>query len=332
VSWNRQAQKWIMVLAAGNKVMFYSSPNLTEWTFESDFGESIGAHGGVWECPDIFPMQVGNETKWILIVSINPGGPNGGSATQYFVGDFDGRKFTPTTQSHKWIDYGKDNYAGVTWANVPDERTLFIGWMSNWQYANTVPTHNWRSATTIARELSLVFENNEYWLISLPVSEFNSLKGTSVSLLKGFISGEKEIPDSGSLLKIPCEINITFQLLEAKIPENFGVIFSNKNNEFIKINYETAKEQLQFDRTFSGNTDFSNDFPGMFPAPCIVNNTLQMQLILDEASLEIFAQNGRTVLTHIFFPTESYNRIKVFAEKGEVQVTEFTYTPLKSIW
>lgn len=299
VSWNRQTQKWIMVLAAGNKVMFYSSPNLIDWTFESGFGESIGAHGGVWECPDIFPMQVENETKWILLVSINPGGPNGGSATQYFVGDFDGHKFTPTRQTHKWIDYGKDNYAGVTWSNVPDQRTLFIGWMSNWQYANTVPTQSWRSAATISRELSLVNENNEYWLVSLPVREFNSLKGSSVSLHTGLISGEKEFSDFGLLPNIPCEINITFQLSKEKMPENFGIIISNKNNEFIRINYETGKNQVQFDRSFSGKTDFSKEFPGTFYAPCIVNNKLQMQLILDVASLEIFAQNGRTLILPI---------------------------------
>jgi levanase/fructan beta-fructosidase len=145
-----------MVLAAGQKIMFYSSSNLKDWNLESDFGDGIGAHGGVWECPDLFPMAVQgtDEIKWVLFVSINPGGPNGGSATQYFVGDFDGTQFKLdpsfekdlSNSEHKsiWIDYGRDNYAGVTWANIPDTngRKLFMGWMSNWDYSQKVPTFN----------------------------------------------------------------------------------------------------------------------------------------------------------------------------------------------
>ena len=163
--------QWTMVLAAGQEIMFYASKDLKNWELLSTFGEGIGNHEGVWECPDFFPLPVKGteETKWVLFVSINPGGPNGGSATQYFVGDFDGKTFTIDKNFQKeqakehnfWIDHGRDNYAGVTWSNVrtAEGGKLYIGWMSNWLYANEVPTEKWRSTSTIARELGLIKES-----------------------------------------------------------------------------------------------------------------------------------------------------------------------------
>ena len=151
VMWYEAQKKWIMTLATKDRVTFYSSPNLKEWTKESEFGETLGAHGGVWECPDLFTLYDNGKKVWALTVSINPGGPNKGSATQYFLGDFDGNRFTPLSTETKWIDYGTDDYAGVTWSNTGN-RKIFLGWMSNWQYATIVPTNIWRSATTIPRE------------------------------------------------------------------------------------------------------------------------------------------------------------------------------------
>ena len=163
VTWDATHKQWIMALAAQDRNQFYKSTNLKDWEYLSDFGKNIGAHGGVWECPDFFEIKVQgtNETKWVLIQSLNPGGVNGGSGTQYFVGDFDGKTFTldpnfeqkVSKEKGVWIDYGKDNYAGVTWNNIPDSdgRRLFIGWMSNWDYAQQVPTTTWRSSMTIPR-------------------------------------------------------------------------------------------------------------------------------------------------------------------------------------
>ena len=178
VIWDEANKQWLMALATVDKTLFYSSPNLKEWALLSNFGKGIGAHDGVWECPDLFPMKVENsdEVKWVLIQSLNPGGYNGGSGTQYFVGDFDGKKFKldpsmenlPEKHDH-WIDYGKDNYAGVTWSNIPDSdgRILFMGWMSNWLYGKEVPTETWRSAMTVARELKLRKVGDTYRIYSL---------------------------------------------------------------------------------------------------------------------------------------------------------------------
>ena len=176
VIWDDINKQWLMALATKEKTLLYTSQDLKEWEKLSEFGEKTGAHNGVWECPDLFPMQVegSNEQKWVLIQSLNPGGYNGGSGTQYFVGDFDGKNFEPVAgmealeEKHPfWIDFGRDNYAGVTWSNIPDEdgRHLFLGWMSNWLYAEKVPTETWRSSMTVARELKLIKEDDKYLII-----------------------------------------------------------------------------------------------------------------------------------------------------------------------
>jgi fructan beta-fructosidase len=174
VSWYEAGKKWIMTLATLDRITFYSSPNLKDWTKEREYGKDIGAHGGVWECPDLFPLQYNGETIWVLIININPGGPNGGSATQYFTGQFDGHTFTPTATDTRWLDYGPDEYAGVTWANFGN-RKVFLGWMSNWQYADKVPTEKWRSAMTVPRDLSLDKVGDKYLLRSMPVPELNGV-------------------------------------------------------------------------------------------------------------------------------------------------------------
>nr|WP_257096768.1 glycoside hydrolase family 32 protein [Sphingobacterium sp. E70] len=179
VMWFEKTKSWIMTLATKDCITFYSSKDLKEWKKESEFGKEVGAHGGVWECPDLIPMKYNGETKWVLLVSINPGGPNGGSVTQYFVGDFDGHQFQPADTSVKWLDWGPDNYAGVTWSNL-GERHLMIGWMSNWQYANVVPTTRWRSSSTIPRELTLQKVDQKYYVSSTAAPEvakaFQSVK------------------------------------------------------------------------------------------------------------------------------------------------------------
>lgn len=174
VFWYEPQKKWIMTLATMDKITLYSSPDLKNWIKESEFGKSVGAHGGVWECPDLFPITYNGKIIWVLIVSINPGGYNTGSATQYFTGNFDGKQFKPYDTNTKWLDYGPDEYAGVTWNNTRNKR-IFIGWMSNWQYATEVPTTPWRSAMTIARTLNLKKIGTKYFVTSIPIREMNKL-------------------------------------------------------------------------------------------------------------------------------------------------------------
>jgi fructan beta-fructosidase len=337
VFWNQQAGIWNMILAVADHVNIYSSTNLLEWNLESEFGFGVGSHNGVWECPDLFPCQIEGttETKWVMLVSVGSGAPNGGSGTQYFVGDFDGHTFEYSGIKTKWIDYGKDNYAGVTWADIPekDGRRIFIGWMNNWQYANQIPTSIWRGACTIPRTLKLIEIYDDYLLRSNPVEEFNKLKGKEKKLAATTISGELEVQESADF---PIEVNLTFSTensTQLTFAEKFGIILSNSKNEKLKIGYDNLNKLFFIDRTNAGWDNPSKDFAQIHYAPYINNDpSLEIRLIFDKSSIELFAKNGLVVMTEQFFPTEEFSVVSLFAEKGDVKFTGGSITKLKCIW
>ncbi len=190
----RYGDKWIVSVAAGDVISFYESKNLIEWTKLSDFGKGIGSHDAVWECPDLLKFEYNGREKWVLIVNINPGGPNGGSVAQYFIGDFDGREFVADELPYPlWIDEGVDNYAGVTFSNTGD-RHIFLGWMSNWLYSNHVPTINFRNSMTIARDLSLKHNGKHLFLASTPSPEIMLAKSGTVKKEDVSVKGSYAIP------------------------------------------------------------------------------------------------------------------------------------------
>lgn len=313
VIWDDSSSKWIMSLAAGKKIMFYSSKNLKDWTFESEFGKGIGAQDGVWECPDLFPITIeGTEdTKWVLLVSINPDGPNGGSATQYFIGDFDGNSFSIDEnfseqlqqQRAVWLDYGRDNYAGVTWSNIPesDGRKLFIGWMSNWNYARDVPTYTWRSSMTVARELKLKKHFTNYCLQSLPVKELfdyadKSIVEDSLSI--------KEFNDLLSDSNINLDkTNIEFDLKNLK-EDNYNFLFFNEEGDTLKLGLNNKTNEFFLNRKKTGEVNFSEKFADTISKAKISNslNELSVQFLLDKTSVEVFYNEGEIVMTELFFP------------------------------
>ncbi|MBS1656145.1 MAG: glycoside hydrolase family 32 protein, partial [Bacteroidetes bacterium] len=313
VMWYKKEKKWIMTLATHDHVTFYSSPDLKNWNKESEFGKDLGAHGGVWECPDLFSMEYKDKTIWVLIVNMNPGAPNGGSGTQYFIGDFDGHQFTPYSKQIKWIDYGRDDYAGITWSNT-GKRKIFIGWMSNWQYAEKVPTTDWRNAATVSRELSLQKLGDEYFISSLPVKELNGICGKPVSLKPGENS-----------FSYPSEISIA--LPEAK---DFSLLLSNDMGEKLSIGFNKEKNQYYIDRSQSGKTDFDETFAGRSLVPRLSNeNYLNVKLIIDKSSVELFADDGLSVLTELFFPGQPYTHLLVQTSTNNAKLE---YSHLKSIW
>lgn len=335
VLWHEPSKQWIMILAVADHVEFYGSKNLTSWAKLSEFGKTYGGHGGVWECPDLFPLQVDGKQKWVMLLSINPGGPNGGSATQYFVGNFDGKAFTSDNPAKTtlWVDYGTDNYAGVTWSNVPqtDGRRLFLGWMSNWLYANEVPTSTWRSAMTVARELSLKNTAQGIRLVSQPVKELASIRGESADLKSQSISGAVDLTKSASFPITTSEIELTFDGIDKS--KDLGIELSNAEGQKLVIGYEPASRQFYIDRSQSGKSDFSKEFPKKQTAPRMASgNTLKVHLLIDVASVEVFADDGQTVMTSIFFPDTNYNQLKLYAKEGTVQLTSGKITGLKSIW
>jgi fructan beta-fructosidase len=326
VSWYAPGKKWIMTLATKDRITFYSSPNLKDWSKESEFGEHLGGHGGVWECPDLFQLTAADGKKmWVLVVNINPGGPQGGSATQYFTGNFDGKTFTPNRTDTRWLDEGTDEYAGVTWHNTGN-RHIFLGWMSNWQYAEKVPTKTWRSAMTIPRELKLMKADTGYYVASEPVKELNTIKGGSVELhniaVKGDVSLTKLLKRSDGQYELDI---ISNQL------KSFAITLSNANGEQLVTGYDDSEKSWYIDRTKAGVSDFHPEFAKrMVTKRKVTGKKTDLKLVIDAASIELFADKGLTVMTAIFFPKKPYDKLSI--SSNGFSISDLNYSGLKSIW
>ena len=326
VMWFEKDKKWIMTLATKDRITFYSSENLKEWSKESEFGENVGAHGGVWECPDLFPLEYDGKEIWVLVVNLNPGGPNRGSATQYFLGDFNGKNFLPFTTETKWLDYGPDEYAGVTWSNT-GKRKIFLGWMSNWNYANVVPTETWRNAMTIPRELKIKKADSEVLIASLPVKEIAEIKSKPVVIRNISFQKTFDLSTKVKRLSFPCMINLSIK--EAK---DFSIILSNKSGEEFVIGYDKTQNKYFIDRTKSGITNFQGEFAARHFAPRFtVNPKMNISLLIDDSSVELFADDGLTVMTEIFFPNTPYNQTSL-QSAGNGLIKKLKYINLRNIW
>ncbi|HPF97738.1 MAG TPA: glycoside hydrolase family 32 protein [Mangrovimonas sp.] len=329
VIWDEEHQKWVMALAAHDRTQFYGSKNLKDWEFLSEFGAGTGAHGGVWECPDFFPMHVDgtSETKWVLLQSLNPGGPNGGSGTQYFIGDFDGKTFKMDTSFSEqlstkkaiWIDYGKDNYAGVTWDNVPDGKRFFIGWMSNWLYAQEVPTETWRSSMTLPRELKLIFSNGTYKLLSSPIGKLKNLYGQTI-VKKDIVFKKKTVLlDSGNLDLSRLVIDI--ELKEMKDDKYTFTVENDKGNQLF-FGIDNKDKYIFIDRKKSGKIDFSEAFSSKISRLPLDQNyeTINLKLVFDKTSLEIFLNGGEMAMTELFFPEVPYQTLSVESSNKDCKI------------
>ena len=296
--WNEDIKKWNMILAAGQHMEIYTSDNLKDWKLESSFGEMYGNHGGVWECPDLMKMKVRgtDKEKWMLICNINPGGPFGGSATQYFIGDFDGHKFTCESKPEvtKWMDYGKDHYATVTFDNAPEGRRVAIAWMSNWQYANQVPTLQYRSGNSIPRDLGLFEYKGETYCSVVPSPEMTAARSKKAT---------KSLSES-------CEMVVNLK-------GNATITLSNENGEKVVMYYDAKAETFSMDRTKSGKVDFSNDFAATTKAPTY-GKISQLRIFIDKSSIEVLDAEGKMAMTNLVFPTKPYNKVTVKGGKYQV--------------
>ena len=295
--WNEDVKAWNLILAAGQEMRIYSSKDLKDWKYESSFGKEYGNHSGVWECPDLFEIKDEklNIKKWVLICNINPGGPFGGSATQYFVGDFDGKKFTCESMPKvtKWLDYGKDHYATVSFYNAPENRRVVLAWMSNWQYANQVPTKQFRSANSIPRDLGLFTDGEESYVSVVPSKEMLALRGSKV----------KKPTEA-------CEI-----IIDTK--GQTEIVLSNTKGEQVVMKYDAQKQTFSMDRTKSGDVSFSEAFPCVTVAPTH-GQIKQLRLFIDHCSIEAFDAEGKMAMTNLVFPSEPYNTIKVKGGKTTI--------------
>lgn len=326
VMWHEASKQWILTMAVANRVQFYHSTDLKKWELSGSFGVNEGSHGGVWECPDLFqlPTADGNKSRWVLLVSIDKGAPNGGSGTQYFIGNFDGKTFTNENSSTTvlWLDYGCDDYAGVTWSNAPDNRRLFLGWMSNWQYAQKVPTQKWRSAMTLPRELFLSKTTNGYRVVTVPAKECEALRTKTVT---DFVS-QKEYPFTLA------ELTVEFDLSKTS-SNDFGIEISNTKHESVRIGYNKSTNHFFVDRTNCIDKSFSKEFVAVLTAPRQESGKkLKMHLFIDRSSVELFADDGTVVMTDIFFPAEDFSHISSYAKDGKPLPVAGKLYELRSAW
>lgn len=291
VFWNEDIKRWNMIMAEGQHMDIYSSADLKEWKLESQFGAEYGNHGGVWECPDLMKMKVRgtNQYKWMLLCNINPGGPFGGSATQYFVGQFDGHKFTceSAPEVTKWMDYGKDHYATVTFDNAPDGRRVAMAWMSNWQYANQVPTMQYRSANSVPRDLDLYEYQGQTYCGVTPSPELAAARPKKAT----------------KTLTEACEMVVTLK-------GNATITLANDKGEQVVMTYDEKSRTFAMDRTKSGQKEFSDDFAALTVAP-VHGKMSQLRLFIDRSSIEAFDADGKMAMTNLVFPTKPYNKVLV---------------------
>ena len=330
VMWHEASKRWIMTLVAGDHAQFYSSKDLKEWQLTGEFGKDKGAHGGVWECPDLFKLKIEGsaEEKWILLISVNPGAPNGGSGTQYFIGDFDGKRFATAQDDIRWVDWGTDNYAGVTYSNAPNDETIFIGWMSNWAYAQDTPTETWRSAMTVPRKLSLRKVGERHELINYPIEYLQA------------------IIENGDQKKIEVPTNETetiafntFSQSEIRFKtasRDFDLVFKNSLGENFSLEMDSEKGVFTLDRAQSGKIDFQEDFGGSvqkMPISNLPNGEVEVRILIDASSVEVFVNKGQYVMTAQLFPNEDYNELDVANPSNtSLEFADFRVSSVKRIW
>lgn len=345
VFWYEPAQKWYMIVSADKNMRFYSSSDMKNWEYLSQFGEGYGVQPNQFECPDFIQLPVdGNKDnmKWVMIVNINPGCPFGGSATEYFVGDFDGKEFHCDTDKKvtKWLDFGKDHYATVCFSNT-GERVVAVPWMSNWQYANVTPIRQYRGANALPRELSLYTRNGEVYMAANAVKETEGLrKGTSS--IDNFSLADEKVISMETGQDGACEIEMDVTPDKASV---VGFHLMNEKGEKTDIYLDMKAARLVMDRTKSGliafgekaephaketdehrkteSVNYINDFALGTWAPLSLceGKTYHLDIFIDKCSVEIFVDGGRIAMTNLVFPTAPYNSLRCYAQGGNAEIS-----------
>ena len=333
---NKETGLWNLVLAHAleKEILLFTSPDLKTWTLASHFGKGLGARDGVWECPDLFELTVpgSGDKKWMMIVNLNPGGPFGGSATQYFIGNFDGETFTADTTPGgyvptKWLDFGKDFYAAVSWSDAPANRRTVIGWMSNWQYADQVPTLQFRSANTLPREIGLFKgADGQYYASSKPSPELLKLRQKASVSLKNV-----NINRLGHTVELPAANDGICEIVVDIVSNNNPVrlTLSNAAGDKVVMAYDSKAHLFTFDRTQSGNVDFNENYPALTVAPTFENNgKISLRIFIDRSSIEIFEKDGKFAMTNLVLPTEPFSQLNINSTSGNARLSGVTVYPI----
>lgn len=335
VIWHAPTKSWVMVVSVDNRVRFYTSPDLKSWTMTSEFGSDQGSHAAVWECPDLFelPVEGSKAKKWVLAVSIGSNEATKGSTAQYFVGSFDGKTFKNDNKPTDvlWTDYGKDFYAAVSYSDIPakDGRRIWLGWMSNWRYPFAMPTGAWKGNMSIPRELKLRdIPGQGLRLVQLPVKELELLRGKESKLAQQTVT-QGSNPFAG--IK-----GTSYELLtELSVKPDAKLTFTLRQgpDQATTVSYDAASAQLTVDRTRSGITSFEKGFAERMTAPAALRNgKLKLRLYVDESSLEVFANDGETVVTSLIFPDPTSSGLALTASGGGVTLDSAQFYPMQTVW
>jgi len=333
VFWHEPAGRWVMVLAAGDRVQFFASPDLLEWSWLSDFGPA-GTEPGVWECPDLFELPVdglAGETRWVLKVDYNPGVVIRESGAQFFVGRFDGTRFLSEQAETRRVDFGADFYAAQSWAGAAGGRRVWIAWMNNWRYALFTPTAPWRGSMTVPREVRLWRHGEEIALVQRPAPELESLRRCLLyrAARPAEIRGEADLSDraSGETLEIRAVLDVR-QAARAGL----RVRVSPDRSQATEIAYDVPGRRLSVDRGRSGAL-FSERFSGLHAAPLVLEDgLLDLHVLVDRSSVELFAAGGRVAMTDLIFPGPESRGIVLFSEGGPAVVRALEIHALGPIW
>ena len=328
IFWYEPKNYWVMALMfpVEHFVQFYSSKNLKTWNHLSDFGPA-GDTTGVWECPDLTQVPVkgmAGKKKWVLQTSQN-------ASMQYFVGEFDGTTFTNENPVNKIVrpDYGPDYYAAIAYNQLPAAHLpTSIGWLNNWNYANDIPTTPWKGAMSLPRNMSVQKINNEWVLMQKPVAALQSLRTKAWELKNETINETKLLPVKSQQFEM--EI-----LIEPSTHSTSGVRIAKSGNSFFEIGYDAAKQLLYIDRSKSGARSFNKNFEKLSrfeTTLALLNRQLQLHIFFDHSIVEVFANNGKAVLTAQIFPDESDNGIELFSTGGKSKLVKSTIWKMKSIW
>jgi fructan beta-fructosidase len=288
--------RWVMVAveAVARQVVVYTSDNLREWSLQSRFGPAH-AVDGVWECPDLFPLRIDgtDEIRWVLVVSLNPGGIAGGSGTQYFIGDFDGAIFTPERLTNStdladydWLDYGRDYYAAVSFNDAPDGRRLMIGWANNWQYAEQTPTHPWRSAMSLVRDIELVRSSD------------GRIRVRQQPVLPAGADGVEIFEVS-----VPC----------GPTDRTAVILTGETGTDRVVITIDGDDRSITVDRTQSGDVSFHADFPSVdwAPLPDGYSTEVDLRIVVDASIVEVYAASGLVTFTEQVYPSVPLTKMHV---------------------
>lgn len=335
VIWHESSKSWVMAVSVDQKISFYTSPDLLVWTWASDFGEGQGSHAAVWECPDLFPLPIEGtrKTKWVLAVSIGNNTATKGSTAQYFVGDFDGKRFINANDPSTvlWTDYGKDFYAAVSYSDIPakDGRRIYMGWMSNWRYPFSMPTSPWKGNLSVPRELKLrELPGVGLRLVQTPVKELEALRGEAVALpARDLQPGENPLLGlRGTSFELEAELALSPEArLELKVRKGQG--------QETVIRYDAGAARLYVDRTKSGDASFEAGFAETVEAPVQARDgKLKLRLYADESTLEVFANDGEAAISSLIYPDPISNGLELGVSRGTVRLETLRFYPMRTVW